>query len=137
MQFGMQEQFVQAHEMQSEGMNWADVYIGLRGASNPHELSGIAEETIMSFRRELGKVSAKRTKDTRWVLVRVPNSSFAQQAGMSTDEMMDFFLMLHCWIGLRKPKGMMKYANSCSRLKMSEFYQKIRTLLSQPKEGNM
>ena len=91
MQFGVQEQFVHAHEMQSEGMNWADVYIGLRGASNPHELSGIAEETIMSFRRELGKVSAKRTKDTRWVLVRVPNSSFAQQAGMSTDEMMDFF----------------------------------------------
>ena len=28
---------------------------------------------------------------TRWVLVRVPNSAFAQQAGMSTDEMMDFF----------------------------------------------
>ena len=41
MQFGVEEQFVHAHEMQSEGMNWADVYIGLRGASNPHELSGI------------------------------------------------------------------------------------------------
>ena len=29
MQFGVQEQFVHAHEMQSEGMNWADVYICL------------------------------------------------------------------------------------------------------------
>ncbi|HCP33234.1 MAG: aminopeptidase [SAR324 cluster bacterium] len=88
---GCEEQFAPSHELQSRGMEWADVYIGLRGASNPHELSGIEEERIMAFRRELGKVSAKRTEETRWVLVRVPNSSFAQQAGMSTEEMMDFF----------------------------------------------
>ena len=84
-------QLAQSHELQNLGMEWADVYIGLRGASNPHELSGIEEERIMSFRRELGKVSAKRTEKTRWVLVRVPNASFAQQAGMSTEEMMTFF----------------------------------------------
>ena len=41
--------------------------------------------------KDLGKVSAKRTENTRWVLVRVPNASFAQQAGMSTEEMMTFF----------------------------------------------
>ena len=75
---GREEQFAPSHELQSRGMEWADVYIGLRGASNPHELSGIEEERIMAFRRELGKVSAKRTEQTRWVLVRVPNSSFAQ-----------------------------------------------------------
>jgi aminopeptidase len=32
-----------------------------------------------------------RTELTRWVLCRVPNASFAQQAKMSLDEMMDFF----------------------------------------------
>ncbi|MBT5795535.1 MAG: aminopeptidase, partial [Deltaproteobacteria bacterium] len=37
------------------------------------------------------KISALRTEKTRWVLVRVPNASFAQQAGFSTDEMMEFF----------------------------------------------
>ena len=72
-------------------MRWADVYIGLRGASNPHELQGIEPERITAFRKSLGKVSALRTELTRWVLVRVPNAAFAQQAGMSTDEMMDFF----------------------------------------------
>ena len=83
--------FDNEHELQRRGMEWADVYIGLRGASNPHELNGIAAERITAFRRALGKISALRTEKTRWVLVRVPNASFAQQAGFSTDEMMEFF----------------------------------------------
>ena len=91
MKSGDPEQFDNSHELQEKGMHWADVYIGLRGASNPHELKGIQPERITAFRKSLGKVSALRTELTRWVLVRVPNSAFAQQAGMSTDEMMDFF----------------------------------------------
>jgi len=83
--------FDNEHELQRKGMEWADVYIGLRGASNPHELNDIAAERITAFRRALGKISALRTEKTRWVLVRVPNTSFAQQAGFSTDEMMEFF----------------------------------------------
>ena len=91
MRWGAPEQFDRTHELQGKGMKWADVYIGLRGASNPHEFQGIASERITAFRRALGKVSALRTQLTRWVLVRVPNSAFAQQAGMSTEEMMEFF----------------------------------------------
>ena len=91
MRGGDPEQFDNSHELQEKGMHWADVYIGLRGASNPHELHGIEPERITAFRKSLGKVSALRTELTRWVLVRVPNAAFAQQAGMSTDEMMDFF----------------------------------------------
>ena len=91
MRIGNPGKFDNSHELQEKGMHWADVYIGLRGASNPHELHGIEPERITAFRKSLGKVSALRTELTRWVLVRVPNSSFAQQAGMSTDEMMDFF----------------------------------------------
>lgn len=91
MQSGNPKQFDSAHELQKKGMEWADVYIGLRGASNPHELNDIAAERITAFRRALGKISALRTEKTRWVLVRVPNTSFAQQAGFSTDEMMEFF----------------------------------------------
>ena len=37
MQGGDPEQFDSAHELQQKGMQWADVYIGLRGAANPHE----------------------------------------------------------------------------------------------------
>ena len=91
MQGGDPEQFDSAHELQHKGMQWADVYIGLRGAANPHELNGINPERITAFRKSLGKVSALRTEKTRWVLVRVPNAAFAQQAGLSTDEMMEFF----------------------------------------------
>jgi aminopeptidase len=39
----------------------------------------------------MGKVSAMRNDLTRWVLVRVPNESFAQQAEMSHEDMMTFF----------------------------------------------
>jgi aminopeptidase len=88
---GSMEQLDWVPEMQAQGMEWADVYIGLRGAHNPHEFAGIAPERIMVHRRAMGKVSAMRTALTRWVLVRVPNEAFAQQAGMSLEQMMSFF----------------------------------------------
>jgi aminopeptidase len=90
MLYGNQEQLDWVPEMQSYGMDWASVYIGVRGARNLHEFSGIPSEKITSHRRSLGKVSSLRNK-TRWTLIRVPNESFAQQAGMSMDEMTDFF----------------------------------------------
>jgi len=91
MLYGSIEQINRIGEMSIKGIEWADVYIGLRGASNPYELTGIAPERIAAHRRALGKVSAARTELTRWVIVRVPNAALAQQAGMSLDEMMDFF----------------------------------------------
>jgi aminopeptidase len=78
-------------EMQAQGMEWADVYIGLRGARNPHEFIDIDAQKIASHKRSMGKISAMRNDMTRWVLIRVPNESFAQQASTSLDEMMDFF----------------------------------------------
>ncbi|MBE3141023.1 MAG: aminopeptidase [Thermoplasmata archaeon] len=90
MLYGKQEQLDWVPEMQSLGMEWADVYIGVRGARNLHEFSGIPSEKITAHRRVLGKVSSLRNQ-TRWSLIRVPNESFAQQAGISLDEMMDFF----------------------------------------------
>jgi aminopeptidase len=77
--------------MQAQGIEWADVYIGLRGARNPHEFTGISPERITAHKRAMGKVSAMRNEQTRWVLCRVPNEAFAQQAETSLDEMMEFF----------------------------------------------
>ena len=91
MLYGSPEQLDWVPEMQAHGMEWADVYIGLRGARNPHEFHDIAPEKISAHKRAMGKVSAMRNELTRWVLVRVPNESFAQQAQMSLDEMMAFF----------------------------------------------
>lgn len=91
MRYGSQEQLDWVPELSAYGMEWADVYIGLRGARNPHEFTGIAPEKLTAHKRAMGKVSAMRTELTRWVLVRVPNESFAQQAEMSLDETIGFF----------------------------------------------
>ncbi len=88
---GTKEQLDWLPELNAYGMEWADVYIGLRGARNPFEFSGIAPENIAAHKKAMGKVSGMRNELTRWVLVRVPNESFAQQAEMSHEEMMDFF----------------------------------------------
>jgi aminopeptidase len=91
MKFGNSEQVDWVCEMQAQGMEWADVYIGLRGARNPNEFSDIEPKQIASHKRSMGKISAMRNDLTRWVLIRVPNESFAQQASTSLDDMMSFF----------------------------------------------
>ena len=91
MLYGNQEQLDWVPELNAYGMEWADAYVGLRGARNPHEFTGIAPEKITAHKRAMGRVSAMRNELTRWVLVRVPNESFAQQAETSLEEMMDFF----------------------------------------------
>jgi len=78
-------------EMQSQGMEWADVYIGLRGARNPSEFVDIEPAKITAHKKSMGKISGMRNELTRWVLVRVPNESFAQQASTNLDDMMAFF----------------------------------------------
>jgi aminopeptidase len=72
-------------------MEWADVYVGLRGARNPNEFTDIDARTLSAHKKSMGHISAMRNELTRWALVRVPNESFAQQAGTSLDGMMEFF----------------------------------------------
>ncbi len=91
MKFGGADQINWVSEMQSTSMQWADVYIGLRGARNPSEFWDIDREVLVAHKKVMGEISALRNKETRWVLVRVPNESFAQQAQTSLDEIMDFF----------------------------------------------
>ena len=91
MQFGSQEQVDWVCEMQSYGMEWADVYIGLRGARNPNEFWDIDAKKISSHKKSMGIISSMRNDLTRWVLIRVPNESFAQQASINYEDMMSFF----------------------------------------------
>lgn len=89
--YGSDELVARVPDLEWQGLTWADTYIGLRGARNPHEMAGIPAQRLIAHRRALGQVSALRTRQTRWVLVRVPNEAFAQQAGMSLEETMSFF----------------------------------------------
>jgi aminopeptidase len=88
---GTDEQVDWEPELEAHGMEWADAYIGLRGARNPFELGDISAERLAAHRRAMGKISTRRNRLERWVLVRVPNEAFAQQAGLSLDETMAFF----------------------------------------------
>lgn len=78
-------------ELQDHGMSWADVSIGLRGASSPSALDGIPAERIALHRRAMGVTSTARTERTRWVLVRVPNRRLARAAGLSAEQTRDLF----------------------------------------------
>ncbi|MCC6313908.1 MAG: aminopeptidase [Thermomicrobiales bacterium] len=91
LQHGTPELIDRVPDLERQGMEWADVYIGLRGARNPHEFTGIPAERLAAHKRAMGTISALRNERTRWALVRVPNESFAQQAGMDLGGMMAFF----------------------------------------------
>lgn len=91
MMHGSKGQLAHVPRPQSFAMEWANKYIGLRGAQNPHEFTQITPHKVALHKQAQGAVSALRTESTRWVLVRVPSEVLAQQAGMSLDDMMAFF----------------------------------------------
>jgi aminopeptidase len=91
MMFGSDEQVGWIPEPEMTGMQWADVYVGLRGFRNPYEFAGLPARRISAHRQAMGTVSAERNAQTRWVLVRVPNEAFAQWAEMSHSELVSFF----------------------------------------------
>ncbi|MBI9109003.1 MAG: aminopeptidase [Spirochaetales bacterium] len=80
LRFGNDEQIKWVPEMEMQGMDWADVYIGLRGAHNLYELQDIPADSLSANQAAQGVVSTSRWQNTRWCLVRVPNEAFAQQA---------------------------------------------------------
>lgn len=88
---GNEQQLDWVTDPSAYAMEWADAYIGLRGNRNPYEFQGISPGKITAHKKAMGQLSAMRTELERWVLVRVPNESLAQQAEISLDEMMDFF----------------------------------------------
>ena len=88
---GNRDQIKWVPEMELWGMEWADVYIGLRGAHNLFELQDIPAEKLVANQQAMGIVSTKRWQETRWCLARVPNSDFAQQAETDEETITDMF----------------------------------------------
>lgn len=91
MKYGNDDQLSWIPEIEAYGMDWADVYIGLRGAHNLYEQEDIPAESLAINQRAMGKVSTMRWEKTRWCLVRVPNESFAQQAETNLGTITDMF----------------------------------------------
>lgn len=91
LKYGSDEQLSWVPEIEAYGMEWADVYIGLRGAHNLAELADIPTEKLTLNQRAMGKVSTMRWEKTRWTLVRVPNEAFAMQADTDEETITDMF----------------------------------------------
>lgn len=89
--FGSAEQIEWVPEMESYGMEWADVYIGLRGAANPSECWDVSASALSKLRQTLGKLSSLRWQKTRWCLVRIPYVTLAQQGGIDEDALEEMF----------------------------------------------
>lgn len=91
LEYGDDEQLGWVPEIEAYGMEWADVYIGLRGAHNLYELAGVPAEALARNQVAQGRISTLRWEKTRWVLSRVPNESFAQQAETDLETIMEMY----------------------------------------------
>ncbi len=78
-------------EIEAHGMEWADVYFGLRGAHNLDVFWDIPAEKLSLLRKAMGVISTKRWEKTRWCLLRVPNPALAHQAGVDEQTITDMF----------------------------------------------
>ena len=70
-----------------------DAYLGLRGAWNICELADVSAEQMNLYSTLYQKPVhfECRITRTRWCVLRLPNASMAQQAGMSTEAFEDFY----------------------------------------------
>lgn len=80
-------------EMELAWMKQMDAYIGIRGGHNVNELSDVPQEKMRLYQDWVLKPVhfQQRVNHTRWVVLRYPSPSFAQQAGMSSEAFEDFF----------------------------------------------
>lgn len=104
LRYGSTDQIGWVPEMEIKGVDWADVYFGLRGAHNLNEYHDISAESIALLRQGMGKVSAYRNEKTRWILIPIPNDSMAQQAQTDTESLLDMFFAacLRDWVNESK-----------------------------------
>ena len=88
-------------------MKQMDAYIAVRGSENISEMSDIPSDRMKLISKKMKPVLDHRVKKTRWVVLRWPTPSMAQQAGMSTEQFEDFFFNV-CTLDYSKMQPGMK-----------------------------
>jgi len=91
LKYGNAEQVSWLPEIEAYGMHWADVYIGLRGASDARMMSDIPAPALAANQRAQGQISTMRWVKTRWCLVRLPNEALARNSGIGLRDLEDMF----------------------------------------------
>ena len=75
-----------------EFMKEMQCYIAIRGSHNITEMSDVPDEKMKLFQAYNKPVLDHRVNHTKWVVLRWPNASMAQLAGMSTQAVRGFLL---------------------------------------------
>lgn len=88
-------------------MKRMDAYIALRGSNNITEMSDVPADQMRLVAKKLRPVIDQRVRKTKWVVLRWPSPSMAQQAGMSTEAFEDFYFDV-CTLDYRKLQPGMK-----------------------------
>ncbi|MGI9087688.1 MAG: aminopeptidase [Chthoniobacterales bacterium] len=88
-------------------MKKMDAYVGLRGSNNISELADVPAEQMKLVAKKMRPVQDQRVKKTKWVVLRWPTASMAQQAGMSTEAFEDFYFDV-CTLDYRRLQPGMK-----------------------------
>lgn len=101
-----QEQLECSADIELQRMKAMDAYIALRGGDNPFELSDIPAEKMKQATKEMKPVLDWRVGKTKWVVLRWPTPSMAQQAMQSTETFEDFYFRVCTLDYLRMSKGM-------------------------------
>jgi len=84
-------QYAPQAEVELARMKKMDAYIALRGSENIFESSDVPADRIQLVSRLMKPVLDHRVGKTKWVVLRWPTPSMAQQAGLSTEKFEDFY----------------------------------------------
>jgi aminopeptidase len=87
------EQMKQTASYEIARMKDMQAYIGIRGGNNVSDMSSVPSEKMKIYSEYYMKPLHLdlRVKKTRWCVLRYPNNSMAQLAGVSTDVFEDFY----------------------------------------------
>jgi aminopeptidase len=88
-------------------MKKMNAYIAIRGSNNITELSDVPAEQMKLLAKKMRPVNDQRVQKTKWVVLRWPNPSMAQLAGMSSEAFEDFYFDV-CTLDYRKLQPGMK-----------------------------
>ncbi len=100
---GSENQMKIIGDFELKRMQAVQAYIGLRGARNINEMADVPSDKMNLFNEHVLKPVhfEHRIRRTKWCVLRLPNASMAQQAGMSTEGFEDFYFDV-CNLDYRK-----------------------------------
>lgn len=87
------EKWKEEARVDAERMRAVDAYIGIRGGDNSYETSDVPSDKMGLYMQHYGQPvhSQIRVPDTKWVVLRFPTPSMAQQAQTSLEAFEDYY----------------------------------------------